>query len=358
MPYHSTIFKWLLLAVLVSCGPSQQMQQAGSITPRVDFIRHNADRRIDIMAGGQLFTSYRWPADVMKPVLYPLLTAKGTAISRGFPIAPRQGERVDHPHHVGLWFNYGNIDGYDFWNNSPAIPEAQRSQSYGRIVHGGVDRLSPGAGEGTMLTHESWIGPHGREIMKEKTEYHFIARDGVRIIDRITTLTAGDSVVSFGDSKEGLLAIRVARQLELPSREAITLTDDRGIPTEVKQLSNEGVSGNYRSSEGISGEAVWGTRAKWMELSSTIGNEKISLVICDHPDNLSYPTYWHARGYGLFAANPLGVKEFTNGKKTLNYQLPAGQSITFKYRVIIHSGPALSDEAIEVYAKTFASKYE
>ncbi len=323
----------------------------------MDFIQHEADRRIDIMAGDQLFTSYRWPADVMKPVLYPLLTAKGTAVSRGFPIDPRPGERVDHPHHVGAWFSYGNIDGFDFWNNSPAIPEARRNQSYGRIVHNGVDRLRPGDGEGTMRSQESWVGPHGKEILKESTEYHFIADSAVRIIDRITTLTAGDSAVSFGDSKEGLLGIRVARQLELPSQDAITLTDDRGIPTELKQMSNEGVTGNYRSSEGITGENVWGTRARWMELSGVIENEKISLVICDHPDNLNYPTYWHARGYGLFAANPFGVREFTEGKETLNFQLPAGQSITFAHRIIIHSGPTLSPEAITAYAEAFARKY-
>lgn len=356
MHYSSAFLKWLPLAGLIACGAPQQTPETVS-ADRVDFIRHDTERRIDITAGGQLFTSYRWPPDIMKPVLYPLLTANGTAVSRGFPIAPRQGERVDHPHHVGLWFNYGNIDGFDFWNNSPAIPEAKRNESYGRIVHGGVDELIPGDGEGTMLTHESWVGPQGREIMKEKTEYHFIVEGPARIIDRITTLTAGDSAVSFGDSKEGLLGIRVARQLEMPSNEALTLTDDRGIPTEVKQMSNEGVSGNYRSSEGITGENVWGTRAKWMELSGTIGDEKISLVICDHPDNLNYPTYWHARGYGLFAANPLGVKEFTEGKETLNYQLPAGQSVTFRYRVIIYSGPELTADRITAYAEAFAGKY-
>ena len=122
-------------------------------------------------------------------------------------------------------------------------------------------------------------------------------------------------------------------------------------------MSNDGVTGNYRSSEGITGEAIWGKRAKWMDLYGNIGNEKISLVICDHPKNLSYPTYWHARGYGLFAANPFGVKDFTAGKEELNYVIPAGKSLTLRYRIVISSGSHLTDTEINALADNFASKY-
>ena len=117
------------------------------------------------------------------------------------------------------------------------------------------------------------------------------------------------------DTKEGMFGIRVARQLELPSKDKAALIDAQGNLSTVKASANEGVTGNYRSSEGVTGEAVWSTRAKWMDLYGSIGNEKISIVICDHPKNPSYPTYWHARGYGLFAANPFGAKDFTQGKK-------------------------------------------
>src|SRR5215468_354645 len=100
----------------------------------VTVTAHEADRRVDISVGGQHFTSYIWPTTIKKPVLYPLRTAKGVVISRGYPLDPRPGERVDHPHHVGLWFNYGNVGGYDFWNNSDAIPAAEAGK-YGHIVH-------------------------------------------------------------------------------------------------------------------------------------------------------------------------------------------------------------------------------
>jgi len=122
-------------------------------------------------------------------------------------------------------------------------------------------------------------------------------------------------------------------------------------------MINDDISGNYKSSEGNSGESVWGTRARWMNLYGKIGAEKISLVICDHPKNLNYPTYWHARGYGLFSANPLGVKDFTEGKNKMNLFVQAGKSITFRYRVIISSGTHLTDAEINNYTDDFTHKY-
>ena len=169
------------------------------------------------------------------------------------------------------------------------------------------------------------------------------------------TATGGD--VLFKDTKEGSFGIRVARQLELPSKEDVPLSDAYGNPSTVKAMSNAGVTGNYRSSEGVTGEAVWGTRAKWMDLFGNIGNEKISLVICDHPKNLSYPTNWHARGYGLFSANPFGFKDFTKGKDELNYKITSGKSLTLRYRIIVCSGVHLTDVEINGYADDFAGKY-
>jgi hypothetical protein len=322
----------------------------------VSFIINEAQKRIDVMVDNKLFTSYCWPDKVFKPILYPVLTANGTAITRGFPLNPRPGERVDHPHQIGIWFNYGDVDGFDFWNNSEAIP-ADKKSGFGTIKHIKIDQLNEGKGEGVMVNTESWVDPTGKELLSESTEYHFIATGPVRIIDRIATLTATDKTVSLKDNKEGMMGMRVARQLELPSKEEMVLTDANGNPTTVAKMSNEGVTGNYRSSEGITGDAAWGTRAKWMELSGRIGKEMIAVVMLDHPKNQSYPTYWHARGYGLFAANPLGWSAFTNNKETLNYSIPAGKSSTFRYRILINSGNDLTDAEINAYALEFAGKY-
>jgi hypothetical protein len=221
-----------------------------------------------------------------------------------------------------------------------------------------IERISSRKGEGSFVSSENWIAPTGRKILSEKSEYHFIAYESVRIIDRITTLTAGDSAVNFKDTKEGMFGIRVARQLELPSKDGIILLDATGNPSAEKDTLNKGVTGNYLSSEGIEGEAVWGTRARWMQLSGMIGEEKVSVIIFDHPKNPGYPTYWHARGYGLFAANPLGWNDFTAGKEQFNFSIKEKKSATFRYRVLIATGNNLSETEISRIADEFGKKYK
>jgi hypothetical protein len=350
-----SIFIFLFTVVLmVSCTSKGRNQTGKDGASTVKFVDHEAEKRVDVMIDGKLFTSYWWPDSVFKPVLFPLLTAAGTPVTRGFPIVPRAGERRDHLHHVGNWFNYGNVNGHDFWGNGS---EGKKSPNGGVIKHVSIKKMNGGKGEGVLVATGSWIDPLGKEIMQETTEFHFIGIGSARIIDRIATWTALDKPVVLKDTKEGSFGIRVARQLELPSKEDIVLTDARGNPTTVKQMSNEGVTGNYRSSEAVTGEAVWGKRAKWMDLYGNIADEKVSVVICDHPKNLSYPTYWHARGYGLFAANAFGAKDFTEGKQELNYTIPAGGSLTMRYRIVINSGAHLTDAEINSYADDFGRKY-
>jgi hypothetical protein len=352
----------LLVTIFFITGGSFPAKQEKNdrVDMKIEFVKHESDRRIDILVDGRLFTSYRWHdpifLNIMKPVLYPVMTAAGTEITRGYPLNPRQGERIDHPHQIGICFDYGNVNGFDFWNNSSAIPDIKKGK-YGTIIHKSVDKLSGGSGEGLMFTTESWVDPSGVELLSEKTEYHFIAKGSVRIIDRITTLTATDKDVSMKDTKEGIYGIRVARQLELPSQEEVILTDAQGNPATIKKMSNDGITGNFRSSEGITGEAVFGTRGKWVELKGIIGDEKISLVMVDHPHNPGFPAYWHARGYGLLLANPLGASDYTNGKNVMNFSIPAGKSATFRYRIIINSGTDLTDSEINTYIKEFYVKY-
>ena len=341
----------LSVVLLVACSSPRQQTNPGHHLP-IEFTEQTAQQRIDVLAGGKLFTAYRWPEGVYKPILYPLISPEGTTVTRGFPLEPRAGERNDHRHQVGNWLNYGNVNGYDFWGNGHA---GERSANGGEIRHVSVEKLEGGDGEGVMITRSSWKDPSGNELLSEKTEFHFIARDSVRIIDRITTLTAGREAVNFKDTKEGMFGIRVARELELPSDEEVSVIGQANMSSVVK-TSNGSVTGNYRSSEGITGDKVWSTRAKWMTLTGTIGDEQISLVICDHPENINYPTYWHARGYGLFSANPLGAKDFTGGREELNHTIPPGGSLTFRYRIVLAS-EHLADETIEIYANDFAKKY-
>jgi len=346
----------ILIAVIFcfSCGTNSTKHDKEDQGLKIQFVNKEADKQVDVMVDGKLFTSYCWPEGVFKPILYPVFTSAGTEITRGFPLNPREGESTDHRHQVGIWLNYGNVNGSDFWGNGHS---GKRSPNGGEIKHLNVEKLTEGNGEGSIFTNESWIDSLGNELLSERTEYYFIADGSTRIIDRITTLTATGNTVTFKDTKEGMFGIRVARQLHLPTKEDIVLKEARGGTTTVKALPDEDINGNYRSSEGITGLDVWGTRAKWMDLYGSIGNEIISLVVCDHPENQSYPTYWHARGYGLFSANPLGATDFTKGKDEVNFSIPAGESTTFRYRVIVNSGADLTDTEINAYADDFANKY-
>jgi hypothetical protein len=340
---------FLLIIVSAACG-----EKASQKPCKIVFEDHSDGKRIDVLADDKLFTSFCWYDSVYKPVLYPVKTAAGTTVTRGFPLEPRPGESNDHRHQVGIWLNYGNVNGLDFWGNGS---EGKWGIKSGEIKHLGIENLKAGTGEGGFITNESWVDSTGTELLAEKTEYHFFAKGSARMIDRITTLTATRDTVRFKDTKEGMFGIRVARQLQLPSREDMVIKEKTGGTTTVQAMAENDINGNYRSSEGITGDSVWSTRAKWMDLYGMIGTEKVSLVVCDHPKNQSYPTYWHARGYGLFSANPLGAFDFTKGKETLNFLIPAGGSTTFRYRVIISSGEYLSDQQINELAKDFSEKY-
>lgn len=346
----------LAVILLTACAVQNSNRAAAGAETAPDFVklvRNDNAQKVDVLVGGKLFTSYVYPETVEKPVLYPIRTVNGNSITRGYPLEPRPGERVDHPHHVGLWFNYGDVNGLDFWNNSSAIPAVKKS-GYGSILHKKINDISSGNGKGELEVTTEWVGPQGDAMLKENTTFIFRASGNKRSIDRITKLEALNKDILFKDNKEGMIGIRVARELEHPSDKPEIFTDASGKATNVPTLNNEGVTGWYKSSEGLEGHKVWGTRGKWVNLTGTIKDENVSVVILDHPQNVGYPTYWHARGYGLYAANPLGQKAMSNGKEELNFKLPSGKSVTFRHRIIINSGEKLNDSQINAEFKEFA----
>ncbi|UBM57670.1 PmoA family protein [Marinilongibacter aquaticus] len=323
---------------------------------KVELIDKPSEKKVEVLIDGKVFTNYFYPGEdvLKKAVLYPVYTPKGTIVTRGWPLDPRPGERVDHPHHVGVWLNYEDVNGNDYWNNSNAVDHAKRA--YGTIVHTGISSLKSGKKKATLVVTADWLDKDRKLILKETTTYTFRAEKGsLWVMDRETTLKAVNGEVDMPDIKDGMFAIRVARQLELPSDKPEVFTDAGGIATKVPKLNNEGVSGNYRNSNGIEGGDVWAKRAVWCSLFGEIEKEPISISIIDHPSNVGYPSYWHARGYGLFAVNPLGQKAFSNGKDILDFKLKDGESVTFKYRMVVAS-EHLSDETLNAQAKAFAKE--
>jgi hypothetical protein len=328
----------------------------GSDSPKgIKVIAKEPERRVDITVDGKPFTSYIWPTTLKKPTLFPLITSDGVTVTRGYPLAPRTGERVDHPHHAGLWFNYGNANGFDFWNNSDAIKPENRSRM-GDVVFKKILHTRSGPNSGELDVESTWVTGRKQPILKQTTRYIFSGRKDTRVIDQIITLKALDRVV-FHDDKEGLLGMRVAHWLESPTEKGGVFMDASGRPTKVAAADTSGATGVYLTSEGVKGDAAWGTRGRWCSLSGHNEDHAVTIAIFDHPQNPGFPTYWHARGYGLFAANPLGRSIFDPKQPAFNFTIEKNQTATFRYRVVLYSRDVKPDE-LNHEADSFAAEYK
>ena len=338
----------VVAAVLLAlaCGAALAQDRA---LPLVEVREVPGAKRVEVTVDGRAFTAYVWPERLAKPVLYPIRSGRGTLVTRGFPLDPRPGERVDHPHQVGLWFNYGDVNGVDFWNNSETLTPLEQAKM-GRIVHRVVVSSTSGRGRGELGVVADWRMPDGSVALVERTRFVFRADRDSRGIERVTELEARERPVRFADNKEGVLGLRVARALEEPSDKPEVFTDASGKPTAVPALDNAGVNGSYTSSEGITGSKVWGTRGRWMALAGRVADEEIVLLMLDHPKNAGYPSYWHARGYGLFAANPLGQAVFSEGKQALNFTLAPRAKATFRHLLLVLPGPFSPERAEQAAA--------
>jgi hypothetical protein len=348
----------VLLVFFGSCGNGKSKKNNVDVSQEivksgVRIENKVSDQKVDVYFGDELFTSYIYPDNIMKPCLWPIVTSEGMEITRKYPLKQVAGERADHPHHIGMWMNYGDVNGIDYWGHSEATPEDRKAFS-GVIRHQEVVEASADDVQGKIRTRTQWEA-QGRTQILEDIELHFMDRGKVRIIDWISTLTAQEDIL-FNDTKEGMFAIRVSRELELPSNNPLTLTDAHGNPETIQVINNDAVSGDYLSSEGIKGGDVWGTRAKWMKLFGEYKEGKVAVVILDHEKNPGYPAYWHARGYGLFAVNPLGQSVFSDGKESMNLSLKKGESVRFAFRTLICSGE-ISDAEINALGVEFSNQY-
>ncbi len=336
-----------LLAVFICTAAGAQKQN-------VQVLPSSSGKAIDINIGGKPFASFLYAEMFEKPVLTDIHAANGTVITRGFPLHIQPGDPTDHPHHLGLWLNFENVNGLDFWNNSYAIA-ADKKHLYGWIKTDRIEKISSGR-TGTLLYHANWTNIKNDILAEETTRYIFSGTAHQRIIDRITTIKA-DTVLLFTDAKDGLLGLRLAHALQIPTDKDQKFTDDKGNVTIVKGGTDSIPNGNYVSSTGKYGDSVWSTSAAWCKVFGKMGSDSVSVTIIDHPQNINYPTFWHARGYGLFAANPLGEKIFTNNKSAKNLQLKKGESVTFRYRIVIDdgkqtTGTAEINQLAEEFSKT------
>lgn len=320
----------------------------------VNFAHYKDQNKVDVLINGKPFTTFMYPDTLEKPVLYPVRAANGTVVTRGFPLNPKPGDPTDHPHHIGIWFNYENLNGLDFWNNSYAIKADKKSQ-YGWIKTDKILEMEGGT-IGKLAYQARWTNQKNETILEETTHFEFSGNANERVIDRVTILKAVHDA-TFNDAKDGLLGLRLAHALQIPATEDQKFTDNKGNVTIVKGGTDHIPNGTYITEAGKKGNDAWGTRGIWCKVYGKMDKDSVSISIIDHPANTNYPTFWHARGYGLFAANPLGEKIFTNGKSAKNLHLKPGESVTFKYRIVISSGEhTTTNGQLLQYATEFAAK--
>ena len=332
-----TILALLIAASSIGATPKE----------KVEFKNNEKDKKVEVYIGGKLFTSYIYPDNLEKQSLYPIVSASGKTITRGYPLNPRPFERIDHPHHVGLWFNFGDVNGLDFWNNSYAIKPEDKPK-YGTVVFKKIVSENPNKGE--LVTKSDWVDIKNNVLLNEETTFIFSGTGNLRTIERITRLTAVQQV-TFNENKEGLIGLRVDRAFEEPVQKADKYLDSKGNVTEVAVLNNEGVNGVYRNAEGLKGADVWGKRTPWVALRANKEGEVITIVILDNPKNINYPAWSHARGYGLFATNNMGGRAIDKTAAATKLVLKPGESIVFKHKILI--GGDFTDAEINAFAKEF-----
>lgn len=282
--------------------------------------------RIDVTIDGKPFTTfYVGGKDVNKPYLHPLRSADGKIVTRHFPMEMVEGESRDHPHHRGLWFSHGEVNGFNFWENESSYTTTNR----GKIVLDKIVDTAGGKNKGTIDAVFLWKDPAGKPIMTETRKMVFYSKPDERVIDFDIVLKAIDKV-TFSDTKEGTFAIRLAD----------SIAEKKG-------------GGLMTNAEGASGmKNVWGKPSPWVDYVGQVEGEKLGIAILDHPVNPKHPTFWHARDYGLFAANIFGEHDFFDDKaRNGSVTIDPGKEMRFRYRVIIHSPGTDLAKAYAAYGK-------
>jgi hypothetical protein len=265
-----------------------------------------------VEVNGKLFTEYVF-ANTPRPYCYPLLGPGQLEMMRHAPMKKVPGEDQDHPHHRSLWFTHGDVNGIDFWSEA---------KNFGKIVHVDFDEVKSGKDFGVIKTRNNWVGPDGKTVCTDERTIRVYNRpDNERLVDFEITIHAANGEVTFGDTKEGSMAVRIAETMRLkPNKE------NAGKPT-----------GHIVNADGVRDGATWGKRSTWVDYHGPVSGKTVGIAMFDHPSNPRHPTWWHVRDYGLFAANPFGKHDFENLKddKTAgNMVVPAGKRVTFRYRRI------------------------
>jgi sugar phosphate isomerase/epimerase len=279
----------------------------------------DVDGKLRIEINGELFTEYNY-RDVPRPFFYPVIGPTGVPVIRHWPMKEGKDEEKDHKHHRSLWFTHGEVNGHDFWSEGGGS---------GKIVHEKFDKIVSGSEFGIIQSRNKWVARDGKVVCTDTRTHRFYNRPDGQIMDFDITIHASEGKVVMGDTKEGSMAIRLAPTMRVDGKVG---------------------KGHIINSEGHRDGAAWGKRAAWCDYYGPVDGYVVGVAIFDHPSNPKHPTWWHVRTYGLFAANPFGVHNFENKPEGIgDITIPAGESLTFKYRLYFHQGDEKQAKVADQY---------
>ena len=263
------------------------------------------------------FTVYRTKTGP-KPIYFPLIGPTGKRFTRAFPMEDVPGEKRDHPHQRSMWFTHGKVNGVDFWSEA---------KGHGTIAETSRKIIEGPPAIGIIKSTDDWLGPDGKVVCSDERTVKFYDAHMARILDFDITIKASNGPVVFGDTKEGMFGVRVASSMDVDAKKG----------------------GKITNAEGLTDAAAWGKPSPWVDYTGPVEGQTVGIAILNHPGSFRHPTTWHVRPYGLFAANPFGWHDF--GMKTPgDHTIPAGESIRFGYRVILHTGDTASANLPAAYA--------
>ena len=349
MNLYKLAFAALCLSPMLASLNAAETAFVVKLTPLADRVR--------VEIAGQLFTEYIFGDGATKPYCYPVLASDGTPMTRNFPMKKVEGEDTDHPWHRSLYFGHSIVNGVDFWNESGG-DTGKSPSAKGHTAHDKLLETTSG-NVGVLRTSDRWVAPDGKVICTDDRIIRFHSTADARMIDYEVTLHAPtNEPVVMGDNKDGTMAIRLAQWMTMPHK-------SQGGGANITGASNDVASANAISAGHIvncigsrDGDA-WGKRADWCDYYSVLGGKTYGVAIFDHPKNIRHPTWWQVRDYGLFGANPFGKHDYENLKDQPHagdYTIPAGGSLTLRYRFYFHNGDEQAAKIAERYTDYTAEK--
>jgi Family of unknown function (DUF6807) len=296
---------------------------AFSLPSRADVGVKKTAESVEVTLDGQPFATYVFNSG-FKPIIWPIIGPTGKEMTRAWPLRQLppgdKSEAVDHVHQKSFWFDHGDVNGVDFWAETARVQGKQKQTELVKAEGGKV---------GTIVTKNDWVGPDDTKLLSDVRTIRFGGDKDSRFIDFDVVVTAVADEVTFNDTKEGSFGLRVAESIRADKKEN---------------------KGTIISSEGLQDAQAWGKPAAWVDYHGPIQGETLGIAILNHPSSLRYPTHWHVRPYGLFAANPWGLHDFTGGKESSAYTMKKGDSFKLRYRVIFHKGDEKEGKIADAFA--------